>query len=172
MAKETRFGPQPAREVLRQGKHSIALVAGIMGVPESHLLPALYGRIRPNITVREKLPKIVGRPLEELFTAEALSAPPGRRNPEAEDAGRFGPRGPYQRNRHVVVRLMREVSGAWAAEETLLRRALIRGEMYSADDGWWMVWDAWVADGQLYAKLRRVGDLRTEEWPTGSWPAG
>jgi hypothetical protein len=170
--KPTRFGPQPVREIIRKGKYSISMVAEMVGVREAHFVPALYGRIRPNMTVRERLPKVLGVPIEQLFTAEALSAPPNYANPRTEPA-QSGARGPYRPRPTISVKILREEDNEGAQVVTLVH-PLVRGDVYRAVDGAWVVWDAWCAHtGQYHARLRRTSDLRLEEWPfEAPWPAG
>jgi len=68
-----RFGHQPARQALFDQRWSIARAATEIGVPVSHLGNCVYGKIVPSPGVRERLPRLLGVPLEELFTAEALA---------------------------------------------------------------------------------------------------
>jgi hypothetical protein len=60
---------------LRRERYTIRLAAELIGVPESHLRIAVGGYARPMDAVREKLPTLVGVPLEELFTPAALAKP-------------------------------------------------------------------------------------------------
>ena len=71
------FGRQPGRQVLREQRWSIARAAEAIGVSTGHLAQALYGRHRPNETVRERLPELLGVPLHDLFTETVLSKPCG-----------------------------------------------------------------------------------------------
>jgi hypothetical protein len=71
----SKFGRQPARMALRRERYTIKLAAEIIGVPESHLRIAVGGYARPMDAVREKLPVLVGVPLEDLFTPDALAKP-------------------------------------------------------------------------------------------------
>lgn len=72
MAKATRFGRQPAYEILKKERWHISLAAHEIGVSHQHLSKAVHGYYRPNDVVREKLPKLVNVPLDQLFTAESL----------------------------------------------------------------------------------------------------
>ncbi|MBM0258956.1 hypothetical protein [Micromonospora sp. 4G55] len=76
----SRFGRQPAADALRRERWSIPLAARQIDVPENHLRTAVGGYNRPMPEVRERLPKLLGLPLEELFTPEVLARPycPGR----------------------------------------------------------------------------------------------
>jgi hypothetical protein len=71
--RQTKFGVQPGKLILRAAGFSIADAALSMGVKQTHLHGALDGNIRPNEVVLHKLPKLVQRPVEELFTHEVLT---------------------------------------------------------------------------------------------------
>lgn len=76
LARETRFGAQPLYLLLRdRGRGSITELARELRVPERHLFNVLYGWTRPNDILRRRLPDLLGLPLTELFTAEALAEP-------------------------------------------------------------------------------------------------
>lgn len=76
MSRKTRFGAQPLYLILReQGRGTITEVARKIGVPERHLYNVVYGWTRPNDVVRDKLPELLGIPLREMFTADAVAAP-------------------------------------------------------------------------------------------------
>jgi transcriptional regulator with XRE-family HTH domain len=85
--KPTRFGQQPCRALLREKGWSILQAAQEIGVTYPQLHYAMNGTTRPRPDVRERLPELLGVPLEELFTPEAL-----------EPYGQFGPR-PMRGNR-------------------------------------------------------------------------
>lgn len=70
------LGPQPARRILRRdARLSITEAAEQINVRRSHLNSALLGYCAPSEDVRERLPRLIGRPLEELFTPESLAEP-------------------------------------------------------------------------------------------------
>jgi transcriptional regulator with XRE-family HTH domain len=71
----TKYGTQPAHQIVFAQGRTIAAVARILRISEVHLKLALSGRIRPNYEVRERLPEFLGVPLEELFTEDALEPP-------------------------------------------------------------------------------------------------
>jgi transcriptional regulator with XRE-family HTH domain len=73
--KPTRFGRQPARVEMLAQRWSVALMAREIGVPPSHLRNVLDGVVRPSLRVRTRLPKELGKPLADLFTADVLAAP-------------------------------------------------------------------------------------------------
>lgn len=70
----SRFGMQPARKSLADQRWSIAKAAAQLGVEDLHLGSTLYGRTAPSQIVRDRLPALLGVPLPDLFTAEALAA--------------------------------------------------------------------------------------------------
>jgi len=72
---DTRFGTQPAREILRARRLSIRDVAVALGVSPRHLYNALQGYITPRTEVRQKMPDLLGVPLEELFTPDVIALP-------------------------------------------------------------------------------------------------
>lgn len=72
----TTYGRQPGYFVLLDQRRYITRTASEIGVPEAHLSRALRGVIRPNLIVRQRLPKLLGRPLRELFTPDAIALPP------------------------------------------------------------------------------------------------
>ncbi|GLI00689.1 hypothetical protein [Phytohabitans aurantiacus] len=53
----------------------IRATAEELGVEYNHLRFALYGQVRPNDRVRRRLPRLLGHPLEDLFSAESLAKP-------------------------------------------------------------------------------------------------
>lgn len=71
----TKFGRQPARDILFLARISVADAAKQIGVSRLHLTNALHGWITPCPAVREQLPNLLNRPLEELFTPEVLARP-------------------------------------------------------------------------------------------------
>jgi ribosome-binding protein aMBF1 (putative translation factor) len=68
-----KFGVQPALAALRAERWSTALAARTIGVPENHLKHVVHGRTYPNAIVREKLPELLGLPLEDLFVPDMLA---------------------------------------------------------------------------------------------------
>lgn len=71
--RSTKFGPQPAKMILRSRGISIAQAALDIRVKQAHLQSCLDGNICPNDDVRRELPKYLERPLEELFGAIVLN---------------------------------------------------------------------------------------------------
>lgn len=70
----SRYGPQPAREALREERWSISAAARRIGVEDSHLRHAVNGRTVPSPFVRESLSVLLNKSVEDLFTPEALAA--------------------------------------------------------------------------------------------------
>lgn len=70
---DTRFGRQPAHSILIRERWTVPRAAKMLDVPPQHLMKALHGRIRPSVEVRTRLPLLVGVPLSELFTEDALA---------------------------------------------------------------------------------------------------
>lgn len=68
----TRYGRQPARIIILEQGLFIRKVAEAINETDTHLYKALSGVIVPSPNVRKRLPELLGRPLEELFTPEAL----------------------------------------------------------------------------------------------------
>lgn len=71
--KSSRFGPQPVREALVAERWTVPAAARRIGVPANHLKSAVHGRTAPSPVLREQLPALLGVPLAQLFTAEALA---------------------------------------------------------------------------------------------------
>ena len=63
---------QPAKRFLVVNEITQREAAEFIGCRVNHLRNALNGRSHPNESVREKLPILVGMPLEVLFEAEVL----------------------------------------------------------------------------------------------------
>jgi len=63
---------QPIYWVLRDEGRTIAGVARKVPVSSQQLKNAVHGRTPPSPLLRARLPEILGRPLEALFTDEAL----------------------------------------------------------------------------------------------------
>ncbi|MBQ1018589.1 hypothetical protein KBX71_12050 [Micromonospora sp. D93] len=60
---------------MERERWSIALAARTIDVVEEHLRNVLRGITRPMPEVRDRLPKLLGLPLDELFTADVLAKP-------------------------------------------------------------------------------------------------
>jgi transcriptional regulator with XRE-family HTH domain len=71
----TRFGTQAGHRILLIQGRTITGTARYLGVNQAHLYQALAGRCRPNAELRAKLPELLGVPLDELFTEDALRPP-------------------------------------------------------------------------------------------------
>ncbi|WP_431905593.1 hypothetical protein [Micromonospora carbonacea] len=67
-------GWQPAKIELFKQRLSIQQVADEIGVPYEHLKNTLAGRTYPMPEVRRGLPRVLGKPLRDLFCAEMLGA--------------------------------------------------------------------------------------------------
>ena len=74
----TRFGVQPIQGILRARQISVADAALQIAVRQTHLYNAITGRIHPNAEVRDRLPKLLGLPINQLFTHDALYEPDQR----------------------------------------------------------------------------------------------
>lgn len=70
----SRFGVQPAREKLREERWSLAKAAETLNIPPLHLRGAVMGRVVPSPALRDRLPALLGVPLSELFSSDALIA--------------------------------------------------------------------------------------------------
>lgn len=81
-------GIQAARAVLRAQRYTTRQAAEAIGVDHGHLARAVSGRVRPSNEIRERLPELLGVPLEELFDSASLALP--------YEAHRGGPR-PHMR---------------------------------------------------------------------------
>jgi hypothetical protein len=71
--RQTKFGPQPAKQILREKGFSIARASVELGVTQGHLQSCVDGNVRPSADVQAKLPTLVDRPLEDLFAAVVLN---------------------------------------------------------------------------------------------------
>lgn len=157
MNTNTKYGVQPAKARLRASGLSVARAALAVGVTHAHLNGTIHGHIRPNHEVRERLPKVLGIPLDELFTTEILRDEPG--------AGRGTPR-------RFLVHIQRqgtEVDGVYPVEGVKdMERPPVRGESLTFSDGEWIVDDSWFDDGAFTVNLRRPrDDERT--WPRATF---
>ena len=74
---------QPGLAIMRFQGRATSAVARRIGVHEHQVGAALHGYIRPNAAVRERLPLILGVPLEMIFTEDALAAPVRQAEPVA-----------------------------------------------------------------------------------------
>jgi hypothetical protein len=69
----TRFGVQPAHKIIRDQQWTFPAVAKALDIPFPHLVRSVRGMTVPSPGLRERLPELLGVPLEELFTAEILA---------------------------------------------------------------------------------------------------
>jgi transcriptional regulator with XRE-family HTH domain len=67
------LGRQPGIALSREERWSLSALARRLDVPLGHLTNAMHGRAHPSDAIRDRLPAVVGRPLSELFTQEALA---------------------------------------------------------------------------------------------------
>ncbi len=81
---------QPGLTAIQSQARSVSGLARLIGVPDAELRATPYGKCRPSVVIREKLPLILGVPLESLFDPGVLAeekrppgTPPVRRAPEA-----------------------------------------------------------------------------------------
>jgi transcriptional regulator with XRE-family HTH domain len=72
--KNTRFGEQPIRGVVRRRHWNLRLIAYEIGVAYSHLINAANGVTPPSPELRQKLSEFLDLPVEKLFTRGALAA--------------------------------------------------------------------------------------------------
>ena len=72
--RNTRFGEQPIRGVVRRRHWNLRLIAYETGVAYSHLLNAVNGVTAPSPELRQKLSEFLNLPVEKLFTEDALAA--------------------------------------------------------------------------------------------------
>ena len=70
----SRFGEQPLIEIMRRRRWTFSLLCGEVGVTYRHLYYVAHGHIVPSPKLRDKLPAVLGAPLSELFTQDALAA--------------------------------------------------------------------------------------------------
>ncbi|RZK75285.1 MAG: hypothetical protein EOP28_00355 [Rhodococcus sp. (in: high G+C Gram-positive bacteria)] len=66
------FGIQPCSQIAREQRWTTGWIAERTGIPRKHVVHAMNGYCRPNNQLREALPRLLNRSLEELFTPEAL----------------------------------------------------------------------------------------------------
>jgi len=74
MPTQSRFGVQPARQVLVDERWTQPGAADQINVPRLHLRGAVNGHVPPSQVVRDRLPALLGKPLSQLFTEESLAA--------------------------------------------------------------------------------------------------
>jgi transcriptional regulator with XRE-family HTH domain len=67
------FGRQPGRQAIIDAGWTVVWVADRIGINRGHLRNALTGRCAPSDAVRDRLPTLLNRPLEELFAPELLA---------------------------------------------------------------------------------------------------
>ena len=72
--RNTRFGEQPIRGVVRRRHWNLRLIAYETGVAYSHLLNAANGITPPSPQLRQKLSEFLNLPVEKLFTPDSLKA--------------------------------------------------------------------------------------------------
>lgn len=78
--KNSRFGEQPIRDVVRRRHWNLRMIAYEAGVGYCHLINSANGVTRPSRDLQHKLSNLFDLPVEKLFTQEALAAeyPEGR----------------------------------------------------------------------------------------------
>ena len=69
---QTRFGDQPLSGEMRRQRWHYSLLAREIGVTRQQLYAAARGIVVPSPPLRDRLPPILGVPLSQLFTTEAL----------------------------------------------------------------------------------------------------
>jgi transcriptional regulator with XRE-family HTH domain len=69
---KTRFGDQPLSEEMRRQRWHYSHLAREINVTQKQLYAAARGIVVPSPVLRDMLPPILGVPLSQLFTAEAL----------------------------------------------------------------------------------------------------
>jgi transcriptional regulator with XRE-family HTH domain len=72
--KNTRFGEQPIRSIVRRRHWNLKLIAYETGVAYGHLINAANGITPPSPQLRTKLSEFLGLPVEKLFSNDALAA--------------------------------------------------------------------------------------------------
>lgn len=72
---ETRYGPQPIIGKMNEHRWMPTRFAHEIHEKPRHVKNAMRGVVRPSRVLREQAPRILGVPLEELFTAAALEPP-------------------------------------------------------------------------------------------------
>lgn len=74
MPKHTRFGPQPFAQMLRDDGRVITATARRLGLDPSYTYRVSYGITAPSEEFRRVVSEFMGRPVEDLFTPDALGA--------------------------------------------------------------------------------------------------
>ena len=69
---KSRFGDQPLVEEMRRQRWHYSLLAQLINVTRQQIYAAARGIVVPSPAIRDRLPPILGVPLSQLFTAEAL----------------------------------------------------------------------------------------------------
>ncbi len=72
---------QPGLTVIRNQARSVSGLARLLGISDHELRATLYGKTRPSIVIQERLPLILGVPLEAIYCDDVLAEP--KRTPEA-----------------------------------------------------------------------------------------
>jgi hypothetical protein len=70
--RQTKFGEQPGKFMLRSRGISVAQAALDIRVKQAHLQSTLDGNICPSVDVRERLPQLLDVTLDKLFTKTVL----------------------------------------------------------------------------------------------------
>jgi transcriptional regulator with XRE-family HTH domain len=68
----SRFGTQPLSEEMRRQRWHYSQLAREINVTQRQLYAAARGVVVPSPILRDRLPPILGVPLSQLFTTEAL----------------------------------------------------------------------------------------------------
>jgi DNA-binding XRE family transcriptional regulator len=64
---------QPVNDLMIEQRWNSRTLANEIGVERVHLQNVMKGMVHPNAIVREKLPKILKAPLEDLFDEDLLA---------------------------------------------------------------------------------------------------
>jgi hypothetical protein len=70
----TKFGPQPARDVMHRERWECNRLADRLGVSYQHLYLAITGRTPASPLLRSALPAILNCKITDLFTEDSLAA--------------------------------------------------------------------------------------------------
>lgn len=68
---------------MKEERWTYSALARRINVPRAHLVNVMMGCAHPSTELRERLPVVLGKPIEELLSAESLAKPytgprPGR----------------------------------------------------------------------------------------------
>lgn len=74
----SKYGEQPAYEIMRKQRWTIALASRETGIEYLHLWRAVRGDLRPSLDTRRRLSDLLEVPVERLFTEKALVRPYAR----------------------------------------------------------------------------------------------